>query len=62
MVKHTKRTAAEQRLMDEVAAERFGVCLTELSERGLEGCAQWAYDQAEAFVAERRRRQQEQSR
>jgi hypothetical protein len=56
MVKTTKRTATEQRLLDEVAKERFHFCLSELTERGVEGCAQWAYDQAEAFIEERRKR------
>jgi hypothetical protein len=58
MVK-AKRTAAEQKLLDEVAKERFNVCLSEISDRGLEGCAQWAYEQARAFIDARRRDQQQ---
>lgn len=53
----TKRTPAEQRLLDEVAKERFGVCLAEINERGIEGCAQWAYQQARAFIDARRNEQ-----
>lgn len=50
MVTKRKLTAAEQRLFDQVLVERFPHCLKEINERGLEGCARWAVDQAAVLV------------
>jgi hypothetical protein len=57
MVK-TKQTPTETKLRDEVAKERFLQCLADVNPKSAEGCAQIAFEAAEAFVAERRRRQQ----
>ena len=54
MVSNRKTTPAEQRLADQVALERYTHCLAEINERGLEGCARLAYEQAAAFVQARR--------
>jgi hypothetical protein len=46
--------ASEQRFWDKVFRDRFDRCLSELNERGLEGCAQWADEQARVALAQRR--------
>jgi hypothetical protein len=48
------RTEQEQRFWDEVFIDRFPACLKELNKRGLEGCAQWAADQANVALNQRR--------
>lgn len=50
------RSAKEQAVWDEIFIHRYNFCLSEVNERGLEGCAQWAADQADAAIAERRQR------
>lgn len=50
-----KLTPTEQRLFDRVLADRYTHCLREINERGLEGCAQWAIDQAQVLINARRR-------
>jgi hypothetical protein len=54
MVSKRKLTPAEQRLFDEVLVERFPACLQQINERGLEGCARWAVDQADTLIRVRR--------
>lgn len=44
-------------MWDEIFVLRFDRCLEQLSERGLEGCARWAADQADAAIAQRRESQ-----
>jgi hypothetical protein len=56
MVKRTTRTATERKLIDQIAADHFVKCLTEVNAKSPEGCAQLAFDVAEAFIAERRKR------
>jgi hypothetical protein len=55
MVTKRKLTPAEQRLFDQVLVERYPACLQQINERGLEGCAQWAVDQAAVLINTRRR-------
>jgi hypothetical protein len=56
MVKRTTRTAAERKLIDQIASAYFVKCLAKLNSKGAEGCAQLAFDIAEAFIVERRKR------
>lgn len=48
------RNADERRFWDQVFVERYPHCLKEITERGLEGCAQWADEQARVALAQRR--------
>jgi hypothetical protein len=52
------RTAAEQKLWDEVVKNIVAVCI---EFRGVDGCAHLVREIADAVVLERRRSQQEQS-
>jgi hypothetical protein len=54
MVTKRKLTPAEQRLFDQVLVERYPACLKEINDRGLEGCARWAIDQAATLLRVRR--------
>lgn len=48
-------TPAEERVFDETLVRRYDACLKSLTSRGLEGCAQWAGEQARALIEARRR-------
>lgn len=48
-------TPAEERVFDETLVSRYDLCLRAITERGLEGCAQLANEQARALIEARRR-------
>lgn len=47
-------TPAEERVFDEALVRRFDTCLKDVTKRGVEGCAQWAAEQARALIDARR--------
>ena len=56
MPKRTTRSAAEQKLLDQVAVGRYLDCLRTVNPQSREGCAQLAIEDAEIFISERRKR------